>query len=49
VILTKPDEIEIWLTAPVEQALKLQRPLPDGVLKIVVRGGKNDSLATVPF
>jgi putative SOS response-associated peptidase YedK len=49
VILTKPDEIEIWLTAPVEQALKLQRPLPDGMLKIVVRGGKNDSRAAGPI
>lgn len=42
VILTKPDEIEQWLTAPVEQALKLQRPLPDGALKIVATGKKKD-------
>jgi putative SOS response-associated peptidase YedK len=49
VILTEPDEIETWLTAPAEEALKLQRPLPDNTLKIVVRGGKNDSLDSVPI
>jgi putative SOS response-associated peptidase YedK len=37
VTLTKPDEIETWMTAPTEEALKLQRPLPDGSLKIVAR------------
>jgi putative SOS response-associated peptidase YedK len=42
VVLTKPDEIEAWLTAPAEEALKLQRPLPGGVLKIVARGQKYD-------
>jgi hypothetical protein len=30
------------MTAPVEEALKLQRPLPDGVLEIVARGEKKD-------
>src|SRR6202046_951848 len=42
VILTKPDEIETWLTAPRETALKLQRPLPAGALRIVARGRKED-------
>ena len=42
VILTKPDEIETWLSAPAEEALKLQRPLPAGALKIVARGEKYD-------
>ena len=42
VILTKPEEIETWMTAPTEEALKLQRPLPDGSLKIVARGEKKD-------
>ena len=42
VILTKRDEIEVWLTAPAEEALKLQRPLPAGALKIVARGEKYD-------
>ncbi len=42
VILTTPDEIEAWLTAPAADALKLQRPLPDGALRIVARGVKKD-------
>jgi putative SOS response-associated peptidase YedK len=42
VILTTPDEIETWMTAPAEEALKLQRPLPDGTLKIVGRGERKD-------
>jgi putative SOS response-associated peptidase YedK len=43
VILTTPDEVETWMTAPPEEALKLQRPLPDGSLQIVTRGVKEDS------
>jgi putative SOS response-associated peptidase YedK len=35
VILTTPEEWETWLTAPANDALKLQRPLPDGSLKII--------------
>lgn len=42
VILTTPDEIDAWLTAPIGEALKLQRPLPDDTLKIVARGVKQD-------
>ena len=42
VILTTPAEIEQWMTAPVAEALGLQRPLPDGALRIVARGGKKD-------
>jgi putative SOS response-associated peptidase YedK len=43
VILTKPDEIEVWLTQPWELAKLLQRPLLDGALKIVARGDKEDA------
>lgn len=42
VILTTPAECEAWMTAPWEQARALQRPLPDGSLDIVARGGKKD-------
>lgn len=35
VILTQPDEIEAWMTAPWETAQTLQRPLPDGALAIL--------------
>ena len=42
VILTSVEEIEQWLTAPAVDALKLQRPLPDGALKIVARGSKTN-------
>ena len=42
VILTRPEELETWLEAPVEDALRLQRPLADGLLKVVARGAKQD-------
>ena len=45
VILTKPDEIEMWMSAPVPEALKLQRPLPDDALRLVARGQKEDVAA----
>jgi putative SOS response-associated peptidase YedK len=40
--LTEPGEIETWMTAPADEASKLQRPLPDCVLEIVARGEKKD-------
>jgi putative SOS response-associated peptidase YedK len=38
VILTSPGEIDPWMTAPAEDALKLQRPLAARVFTIVARG-----------
>jgi len=45
VILTKPEEWRRWLTAPVSEALRLQRPLPDGLLQIVAEGVREDAAA----
>ncbi|MBI6629936.1 SOS response-associated peptidase [Pontibaca salina] len=42
VILTKPQEWRTWLTAPTSEALKLQRPLSDGMLQIVAEGVRED-------
>ena len=42
VILTTPEECDVWLNAPVAEALALQRPLADGLLSIVARGEKQD-------
>ena len=46
-ILTTPTEVETWMTAPAEEALKLQRPLPDSALQIVARGVKEDSASSL--
>ena len=42
VILTTQAEIDIWMSAPFPEALKLQRSLPDDALVIVGRGDKKD-------
>lgn len=41
-ILTTPQECDAWLSAPADQALTLQRPLPAGALKVVATGEKTD-------
>jgi putative SOS response-associated peptidase YedK len=42
VILTTREEIDTWMTASTNEALKLQRPLADDALMIVARGEKED-------
>jgi len=42
VILRTEAEIERWMTAPANEVPAMQRPLPDGALRIVARGTKQD-------
>lgn len=42
VILRTTEEIDRWMTAPAENIGKLQQPLPDGSLRIVAKGEKED-------
>ena len=47
VILTTPEQTRAWMNAPTEEATQLQRPLPDGALKIIARGKKKDEAPTI--
>jgi putative SOS response-associated peptidase YedK len=42
VVLTSQEQIETWMTASPEEALRLQQPLPNGQLRVVARGQKSD-------
>ena len=45
VILTTPEEVDIWMRAPTKDALALQRLLPGGSLQIVARGDRTGDAA----
>jgi putative SOS response-associated peptidase YedK len=45
VMLTTPEEWDLWLRAPIGEALALQRPLPAERLRIVASGEKEDPLS----
>ena len=42
VILTNPDDVDLWMSAPAAEALVLQRPLTDASLLVVARGERAD-------
>jgi putative SOS response-associated peptidase YedK len=45
VLLTTPEECVTWLKAPTEEALQLQRPLSDDLMREVARGERKDEAA----
>ena len=42
VILTTEEECEVWMRAQWDEACTLQRPLPNGMLKIIASGERED-------